>query len=74
MQNFTKEAFMDKWQCTRCDYIYDPDEGDSDNDIETGTSFEDLPKKWVCPECGANKNKFKPYSKEEDYESDKDEE
>ncbi|MBI4743658.1 MAG: rubredoxin [Actinobacteria bacterium] len=49
---------MDKWQCTICGYIYDPETGDSENDIETGTSFEDLPDEWVCPECGAPKDLF----------------
>ena len=28
------------------------------NDIEPGTSFEDLPDDWVCPVCGASKDEF----------------
>jgi rubredoxin len=56
---------MEKWQCTKCEYIYDPEEGDFENDIEPGTLFEDLPDEWVCPDCGARKNQFTPYEGEE---------
>ena len=33
---------MDKYECSVCGYIYDPEEGDPDNGIEPGTSFEDF--------------------------------
>lgn len=49
---------MDKWQCTVCGYIYDPEIGDSENGIEAGMSFEDLPDEWICPECGVPKDLF----------------
>ena len=49
---------MDKWECTVCGYVYDPGEGDPDNGIDPGTSFEDLPGDWVCPVCGATKDQF----------------
>lgn len=26
----------------------------------SGTTFEDLPKDWVCPECGVGKEMFEP--------------
>lgn len=55
-----------KWQCTVCGYIYDPEFGDPDNGIQSGTLFEDLPDDWVCPECGAEKDQFEPYAEEED--------
>jgi rubredoxin len=29
--------------------------------------FEDLPEDWVCPECGAERDQFEPYTEEEDY-------
>jgi len=41
-----------------CGYIYDPAEGDPDNDVAPGTAFEDIPDDWVCPECGARKDEF----------------
>jgi rubredoxin len=49
---------MDKWECQVCGYIYNPETGDPDNDIDPGTPFEDLPDDWVCPECGADKDQF----------------
>jgi len=43
-----------------CSYIYDPAKGDSGNGVAAGTAFEDLPDGWVCPDCGAGKDKFEP--------------
>ena len=53
----TKES-MDKYICTVCEYIYDPELGDPENGIEPGTSFEDLSADWVCPLCGVGKEDF----------------
>ena len=49
---------MEKWQCTVCGYVYDPESGDPEGGVEAGTAFEDLPEDWVCPECGAGKDSF----------------
>ena len=49
---------MDKYICTVCGYIYDPDEGDPSNNIPPGTPFNELPDDWVCPVCGASKDRF----------------
>jgi len=49
---------MDKWRCLVCGYIYDPLIGDPENEINPGTSFEQLPETWVCPECGVGKDQF----------------
>ena len=49
---------MKKYRCTVCDYIYDPALGDPDNGIPPGTSFDDLPEDWLCPECGVGKELF----------------
>jgi rubredoxin len=49
---------MEKWICKVCGYVYDPSEGDLPNGIQPGTSFEDLPDDWVCPECGVGKDQF----------------
>lgn len=49
---------MKKYKCLMCGYVYDPEAGDPDNDVEAGTAFEDLPDDWVCPECGAGKDEF----------------
>jgi rubredoxin len=49
---------MNKWQCTVCGYIYDPEQGDPDNGVAPGTPFEGLPDDWQCPICGAFKDEF----------------
>lgn len=51
-------AGMQRYVCNVCGYIYDPEEGDPDNNIEPGTAFEALPEDWVCPMCGAEKDEF----------------
>lgn len=49
---------MKKYVCTVCGYIYDEADGDPDNGVEPGTKWEDVPKDWVCPLCGASKEEF----------------
>jgi len=49
---------MDKYVCTVCGYVYDPEKGDPTQEINPGTAFEDLPDGWVCPECGVGKEQF----------------
>ena len=51
---------MKKYKCIMCGYIYDPAAGDPDNGVQPGTTFENLPDDWVCPECGAGKDQFEP--------------
>ena len=49
---------MEKYECNVCNWVYDPEEGLPDEGIELGTSFDDLPDDFVCPECGAGKEEF----------------
>jgi rubredoxin len=51
---------MQKYICTLCDWVYDPELGDPDNGVEPGTAFEDLPADWICPDCGAGPDMFEP--------------
>jgi rubredoxin len=51
---------MQKYVCTLCDWVYDPEIGDIDNGVAHGTAFEDLPDGWVCPDCGAGVDMFEP--------------
>jgi alkylation response protein AidB-like acyl-CoA dehydrogenase/rubredoxin len=44
--------------CDGCGYEYDPEIGDTDNEIYPVTFFENLPEDWACPECGESKDKF----------------
>jgi len=49
---------MDKYVCTLCGYVYDPEQGDPDGGVEPGTKWEDVPDDWECPICGASKDDF----------------
>ena len=53
---------MEKWVCTVCGYVYDPEVGDPDNGVEPDTPFEELPEDWVCPACGVGKDMFEQES------------
>ena len=48
---------MTKYKCVLCGWIYDPAVGDPDNGVDPGTSFEDIPDDWICPDCGAQLKK-----------------
>jgi rubredoxin len=49
---------VDKYVCTICGYVYDPEQGYPDNDVAPGTKWEDVPDDWECPVCGASKDDF----------------
>jgi rubredoxin len=49
---------MDRYVCTICGYVYDPEQGDPDNGVAPGTKWEDVPDDWECPVCGASKEDF----------------
>lgn len=51
---------MKKYICKVCGYIYDPVSGDPNNGVAPGTSFEQIPDQWVCPDCGVPKSEFEP--------------
>ena len=53
---------MEKYICTVCEYVYDPEKGDPENGIEPGTAFEDIPDDWVCPLFGVGKEEFEKAS------------
>ena len=54
----TTEATL--WICESCGFIYDPAIGDPDGGIPPGTAFEDIPKDWFCPVCGARTSRLPP--------------
>jgi len=60
MKDKRKENAMQKYVCTVCGYVYDPEKGDSEGGIPPGTAFDDLPDDWTCPVCGAAKSEFEP--------------
>ena len=49
---------MQKYVCTVCGYVYDPEVGDPEHGIAPGTAFEDIPDDWVCTICGVGKEDF----------------
>lgn len=49
---------MAKYKCTVCGYVYEPENGDPDSGVNPGTPFEKVPDDWLCPICGAGKDKF----------------
>jgi len=48
----------ERYTCSVCGYVYDPEKGDPDAGVKAGTKFTDLPADWTCPICGADKSKF----------------
>ena len=48
----------EKYICSNCGYVYDPEVGDPNHDVPSGTPFEDLPDGWVCPVCFAAQDQF----------------
>jgi rubredoxin len=49
---------MEKWECMVCGYVYDPKLGDPEEGVNPTTGFENLPKDWTCPDCGAGRDEF----------------
>ncbi|MFH9118383.1 rubredoxin [Streptomyces globisporus] len=53
---------MEKYNCTVCGNIYDPESGDPDTGVEPGTPFKDVVLDWGCPVCGSAKEDYEPYT------------
>ena len=49
-----------RMRCKFCGYVYDPALGCEQWSIPPGTSFNDLPESFQCPECGHPKWAFLP--------------
>lgn len=49
---------MKQYVCNACGYIYDEANGIPEDEINPGTTFEELPEDWVCPICGLGKDHF----------------
>jgi rubredoxin len=49
---------MSSLECGICWFVYDPVEGDPVSQVRPGTSFDELPEHWCCPNCDAPKFKF----------------
>lgn len=49
---------MEKYVCTVCGYVYDPETGEPDSGVAPGTKWEDVPEDFLCPLCGVGKDMF----------------
>ncbi len=49
---------MEKYICTNCGYVYDPEKGIPEKGIDPGTPFEELPDDFRCPVCNVTKDQF----------------
>jgi rubredoxin len=56
--NNSGETVMRKWQCAVCGFVYEEEKGLPDEGISPGTSWDDIPDNWQCPECGVTKAEF----------------
>jgi rubredoxin len=48
---------MDKYECP-CGYVYDPEEGDYEHNVDSGTGWDELPEDWLCPKCDSEQEFF----------------
>jgi len=46
------------WQCLTCDFIYSEADGIPEEGIPAGTTWEDVPDDWQCPDCAMGKEDF----------------
>ncbi len=49
---------MRQWQCVVCGFIYDEARGLPEDGIPPGTTWDEIPEDWECPECGVGKGDF----------------
>lgn len=55
---------MSNWECQGCGHQYCPDKGEPGAGIAPNTPFEDLPKRYRCPRCGAKRDEFEAVESE----------
>jgi len=49
-----------KQLCTVCQWVYDPEQGEPNQDVAPGTAWADVPDYFLCPDCGIGKEVFEP--------------
>ena len=49
---------MKSYLCIVCGLIYDEAEGWPEDNIAPGTTWDDVPEDWVCPDCAVGKEDF----------------
>ena len=56
-------------RCGYCELMYLPERGYARFGVEPGTSFDDLPQDFFCPECGAKLKWFEPCPREAEHDT-----
>ncbi|NQZ49463.1 MAG: anaerobic nitric oxide reductase flavorubredoxin [Moritella sp.] len=51
--------------CTVCQWVYDPAQGEPNQDVAPGTAWSDVPDYFLCPECGLGKDVFEEIKNKE---------
>ena len=46
------------WVCILCGFLYDEAKGMPEAGIKPGTSWADVPRDWICPDCSVPKTDF----------------
>ncbi len=49
---------MKRYMCLLCGFIYDEALGSPQEGIKAGTTWDEIPITWRCPDCGAMKDDF----------------
>ena len=49
-----------RMECRICWYVYEPSEGDAEQQVPPGTPFTELPGDWRCPQCDGDPGLFLP--------------
>lgn len=49
--------------CTVCQWVYDPAQGEPNQDVAPGTDWSDVPDYFLCPDCSLGKAVFEPIAK-----------
>ncbi|MDO2949956.1 anaerobic nitric oxide reductase flavorubredoxin [Aeromonas simiae] len=52
--------------CTVCQWVYDPAQGEPDQEVMPGTPWAQVPDSFLCPGCGIGKEVFEPCGKAEE--------
>jgi rubredoxin len=53
-----EEVSVKRYMCLVCGLIYDEEQGWPEEGIAPGTSWDEVPANWLCPDCGAGKEDF----------------
>ncbi len=46
------------WVCQVCGFVYDEEQGLPSEGLAPGTTWEDIPADWRCPDCNVGKDSF----------------